>query len=182
MATERQIAANRKNALRSKGPSSRAGLARAARNAYRHGLAAAPAASVLHEVEQLAKEIADLSAGYVRHTIAWQAAYATIDLARARQAKIAIFNRAVIAETTEVRDSTSKGTSPAPGVDATSRTARALRRALPDLVKLDRYEARALARRNQALGALRLLNTSELIDENGGGPGVRLRKAPKQKR
>ena len=114
--------------------------------------------------------------------VTFDTAYATIDLARARQAKIAIFNRAVIAETTEVRDSTSKGTSPAPGVDATSRTARALRRALPDLVKLDRYEARALARRNQALGALRLLNTSELIDENGGGPGVRLRKAPKQKR
>ena len=154
MATERQIAANRKNASRSKGPSSRAGLARAARNAYRHGLAAPPAAPVLQQIEQLANEIAGRSAGYVRRTIACQAAYAAIDLARVRQARIAIFNRAVVAETTEVRDPTSKKTSPATGVDATARMARALRRALPDLVKLDRYEARALARRDRALGAL----------------------------
>ena len=131
-------------------------------------------------VEQLAKEIAGPSAGYARRAIACQAAHAAIDVARARQAKIAIFSRAVSAETTEVSDPTSTTSNPAMGEDATSRTARALRRALPDLLKLDRYESRALARRNRALAALRLLNTSEPIDDNGGGTAdVRLRKPPK---
>jgi len=37
MATDRQIAANRANALRSTGPKTAVGLARSSRNAYRHG-------------------------------------------------------------------------------------------------------------------------------------------------
>jgi hypothetical protein len=152
MATERQIAANRKNALRSKGPSSRAGIARAARNAYRHGLAATPGAIVLRQVEELAKEITGPSAGYVQHAMACEAAHAAIDLARVRQAKVAIFNRAVVAERGEVSDPIAKAKSPATA-DAAALMARALRRALPDLFKLDRYEARALARRNRAMRA-----------------------------
>ena len=38
MASERQIAANRRNARKSTGPRSGAGRKRASRNAYRHGL------------------------------------------------------------------------------------------------------------------------------------------------
>ena len=38
MATERQIAANRANALRSTGPKTAAGKSKSSRNAYRHGL------------------------------------------------------------------------------------------------------------------------------------------------
>jgi hypothetical protein len=41
MASERQIAANRRNAQKSTGPRSTAGKRRASRNAYRHGFAAA---------------------------------------------------------------------------------------------------------------------------------------------
>jgi hypothetical protein len=40
MASERQVAANRKNAQKSRGPRSVAGKARSSRNAIRHGLAA----------------------------------------------------------------------------------------------------------------------------------------------
>jgi hypothetical protein len=159
MATERQIAANRKNALRSKGPSSRVGIARAARNAYRHGLAATPGATVLQQVEELAKEIAGPSVGYVRHAMASEAAHAAIDLARARQAKIAILNRAVIEERGEVQD-------PPSGEDAMALTARALRRALPALLKLDRYEAHALARRNRALRAF--MHGIDYSEKRGG--------------
>ena len=127
MATERQIAVNRKNALRSKGPSSRAGIARAARNAYRHGLAATPGAIVLRRVEELAKEIAGPSAGYVQHAMACEAAHAAIDLARVRQAKVAIFNRAVVAERGEVSDPIAKANSPATA-DAAALMARAASR------------------------------------------------------
>ena len=38
MASDRQIAANRRNARKSTGPRSGAGRKRASRNAYRHGL------------------------------------------------------------------------------------------------------------------------------------------------
>lgn len=43
MTSTRQISANQQNARRSTGPTSKAGKARAARNARRHGLTAAPA-------------------------------------------------------------------------------------------------------------------------------------------
>jgi hypothetical protein len=55
----------------------------------------------------------------------------------------------------------STGTFPGPFDDASTmpstdaeRTAEAVRRALPELLKLDRYEQRAAARRHQALRAL----------------------------
>jgi hypothetical protein len=132
MATERQIAANRKNALRSKGPSSHAGLARAARNAHRHGLAATPRPVALQQVERLALEIAGDTAGPLRREKAREVAHAAIDLGRVKEVRIAIFNRALAEQ----------NGSAWPG---------SLRRVIPELLKLDRYEARALARRNRAL-------------------------------
>jgi len=129
MATERQIAANRKNALRSKGPSSHAGLARAARNAHRHGLAATPRPVALQQVERLALEIAGDTAGPLRREKAREVAHA---LGRVKEVRIAIFNRALAEQ----------NGSAWPG---------SLRRVIPELLKLDRYEARALARRNRAL-------------------------------
>jgi hypothetical protein len=57
MATERQIAANRRNAVKSTGPRSSAGKRRARRNSYRHGLSVA-AAGRPEQVERLARKIA----------------------------------------------------------------------------------------------------------------------------
>jgi hypothetical protein len=135
MATERQIAANRKNALRSKGPSSRAGIARAADNAHRHGLAATPSPAVLQQVKQLALEIAGDAASAARRKKGREVAHAALDLARVKEVRIAIFNRALAEQ----------NGSAWPG---------SLRRVIPELLKLDRYDSRALARRNRALRAL----------------------------
>jgi hypothetical protein len=132
MATERQLAANRKNALRSKGPSSRAGIARTARNAQRHGLAATPQPVVLQQIKQLALEIAGDAASALRREKAREVAHAAIDLARVREVRIAILNRAL-------------------GEQNGSAWPTGLRRVIPELLKLDRYESRALARRNRAL-------------------------------
>jgi hypothetical protein len=60
MASERQIAANRRNARKSAGPRSGAGKKRASRNAYRHGLTLSitSTAVVAKQVDKLVREIA----------------------------------------------------------------------------------------------------------------------------
>jgi hypothetical protein len=60
MASERQIAANRRNARKSTGPSSGAGKKRASRNAYRHGLTLSitSAAAYAKQLDKLARQIA----------------------------------------------------------------------------------------------------------------------------
>jgi hypothetical protein len=55
MASERQIAANRRNARKSTGPRSGAGKKRASRNAYRHGLTLS-----ITSTEALAKQLETL--------------------------------------------------------------------------------------------------------------------------
>jgi len=59
MATERQIAANRTNALRSTGPKTQAGRSKSSRNAYRHGLSLglAPDASLNDKVDEIARTL-----------------------------------------------------------------------------------------------------------------------------
>jgi hypothetical protein len=89
-----------------------------------------------------------------------------MDLALARGAKNAIFNRALAAEQARSIDPTSGANAPVISVDATVQTARALRLTLPDLIKLDRYEARALARRNRAIRTLMQI-TSSRADRTG---------------
>lgn len=59
MASERQIAANRRNAGRSTGPRSRKGKKRVSRNAIRHGLSMPLAGAALTEqIDALARKIA----------------------------------------------------------------------------------------------------------------------------
>ena len=67
MATERQIAANRRNAGNSTGPRSSGGKKRASRNSYRHGLAAAVTTTEedAKRIERLARRIAGDTADFV---------------------------------------------------------------------------------------------------------------------
>ena len=60
MASERQIAANRRNARKSAGPRSGAGRKRASRNAYRHGLtlSISSTAAFAKQLDRLALKIA----------------------------------------------------------------------------------------------------------------------------
>ena len=59
MATERQIAANRANALRSTGPRTPAGRSKSSRNAYRHGLSLglAPDSSMVDKADDIARAL-----------------------------------------------------------------------------------------------------------------------------
>jgi hypothetical protein len=175
MATERQIAANRRNARKSTGPRSRGGRKRASRNSYRHGLSSGVAAAggFAKRVDVLARKIAGAGADAVTLELARSAATAEFDLTQIRRIRVALIARMSefgefevrrISTAEEIRHcakALKRGDPIFPPFPALSsppmpssepeRSAEAIRRALPELLKLDRYERRAAARRDRAM-------------------------------
>jgi len=182
MASERQIAANRRNAKKSTGPQTDGGKKRAGKNAFRHGLAARMTLSdaVASQLEELSRRIAGNTKSVIRLACARAAAEATLDLARVRQAKVAFIEQ--VAHSADIdpdeawrqfrrlgrhpKTSGLTGTfwpikpieslDPMPWQEPEG-SAEAIRRSLPELLKLDRYEHRASSRRDRAIRELRKL-------------------------
>jgi hypothetical protein len=177
MATERQIAANRRNAVKSTGPRSSAGKRRARRKSYRHGLSvgAAERPGCAEGVERLARKIAGAGADAMVLEQARSVARAQLDLTQIRRTRASLIQR--MAEFGVLDTPDALGTSrdfkrilksivrgvpcdlpipPAPSMPSSEpdRTAEAIRRALPELLKLDRYERSAAARRDKAAGLI----------------------------
>ena len=178
MASERQIAANRKNARKSTGPKTMTGKRRARRNAYRYGLSTnlAPNSDA---VESLASQIAANSNDQDVLYYARIAARAHLDLARIRHVKLDIIERmhqfgslkpvplfrSVAAEVRYLMNQPLDEPvhwpdpvdplGPMP-VQGAQRTAEAVRRLLPELRKLHRYEARAFRISDTALQEISL--------------------------
>jgi hypothetical protein len=92
MATERQIAANRRNAVKSTGPRSSAGKRRARRNSCRHGLSVA-AAGRPEQVEKLARKIAGAGADAMVLEQARSVAQAQLDLTQIRRIRTSLIRR-----------------------------------------------------------------------------------------
>jgi hypothetical protein len=175
MAGERQRAANRGNGRRSTGPRSAAGKKRASRNSFRHGLSVLTRSRPERAecIERLARKIAGDKTDPVTLECAHAAAEAEFDLAQVRRVKIASIDRILAfgeLESPQAFKSVGQATRLLSAVDQASlniptavnsvspipstepeRTAEAVRRALPELLKLDRYERRAAARRQRAL-------------------------------
>ena len=128
MASERQIAANQKNAKKSTGPRSKAGREASRRNARRHGLAIAietdPAFQ--DDIEMLAKHLSQ-SQKVDEH--ARDAARAEFDLLRVRKIRTWLFETLYY--------------------DAT--TTESMVELNDKLAKLERYERRAFSRRRRAM-------------------------------
>jgi hypothetical protein len=181
MATDRQIEANRRNAGKSTGPRSSAAKKRTSRNAYRHGLTLSLTSNVAFakRIDALARKIVGNSKSEIIVEYARAAAQAELDLARIRQVKVALIQRVSALgalDPSQVSGSLAKeiryfkavlaGRAPPempgwmaplatmPIEDPEERTAEAVRRALPELAKLDRYESRAAARRDRAIRAI----------------------------
>jgi hypothetical protein len=95
--SDRKIKANRANARASTGPKTAPGRARAARNAFRHGLSlpiySDPALS--EEVDALAREIAGMDANAEVQAHARRVAEAQIDLRRVRYARHQLLSHAL---------------------------------------------------------------------------------------
>jgi hypothetical protein len=145
MATDRQIAANRRNGALSRGPKTAAGKARSSRNALKHGLAIPITRdrATAREIQRAARQMAPSAVGdSIRN--AQIVAEATFELARVRAAFEAVVARMSISSHTSNAGpwdtcSTGSGKSAAPI------------RTLAELDKLDRYERRAFSRRRRAL-------------------------------
>jgi hypothetical protein len=186
MASERQIAANRRNARKSTGPRSGAGKKRSSRNAYRHGLTLSITSTVAFakQLDKLARKIAGDTEDPILLERARAVAQAELDLARVRRAKVALIERAssfgeldpprlTLTQMISLLNAFDRGRLILPRpidlpkpIDSSAtmpsqepyRSAEAVRRVLPELRKLDRYERRAAAGRDQAVVALRIDN------------------------
>jgi hypothetical protein len=173
MASERQIAANRRNARKSTGPRSGAGRKRASRNAYRHGLSLniTSTAAFAKQLDTLVRKIAGNTDDAITLERAREITQAELDLARVRRTKLALIERAsafgeldpprlTVTQMIRVLNAFDRGGLIVPKpIDALAtmpsrepdRSAEAVRRVLPELRKLDRYERRAAAQRERAV-------------------------------
>ena len=183
MTSERQSDANRRNAQKSTGPKTEAGKKQSSANAYRHGLTSRrPANGIREEIEQLAGIIAGGSDNPMILAWAYTAAEATLDLARVRHTKVTLIDEMAAghwqpldavqaARSVEkqarllIKWSKRYDTAP-PEQDSPlkelpsqepERTAEVVRRLLPDLRILDRYERRAISRARNRLVKRRTL-------------------------
>src|SRR2546429_6825132 len=96
MATSRQIAANRRNAIKSVGPKSRAGKQRVRNNALKHGLAASRPRELGSGIEDLLREFAGDATDPIALEFARDAAHAQFDLTEIRMLRAAWIQRAYI--------------------------------------------------------------------------------------
>jgi hypothetical protein len=148
MSSPRKLSANRSNARRSTGPRTSQGKARSKRNSWQHGLSVKQDASSPSglEVQKLAAVLAGPNADPVRLHFATIAAEAEIELLRVRAVRKLLIGFRMMG---------------GPDRSTVGSDTQAYREALPDLLRLDRYERRASSRRNRAM--------PPLARESGGG-------------
>ena len=175
MTTSRQHTANRNNARASTGPKTAAGKARVSRNARRHGLAARNrfAGAPANEVHVLALRIAGSSASAAVLTAAHRIAEAQIDLVRVRAARQWLIAPGLSTERDGSQTRRSLPTRKMLKLMPGPATPEKFMVVLSDLAKrlrtLDRYEGRALWRRNRAsedLDTIRILEAVKDLKDN----------------
>jgi hypothetical protein len=173
LTSDRTIKANRANARASTGPRTAQGRARASRNALRHGLSLPLCSnpSLSAEVETLAREIAGPNASAETQDLARQVAEAQIDLRRVRYARHKLLSDALAdphydswQEKWAVLRSLLRKNAPDlpvenlaaflnPTPQGPHKLATILLQEAKKLLAIDRYERRALSRRQSAIFA-----------------------------
>jgi hypothetical protein len=166
-------------------PSFHFGEKRASQNAYRHGLTKPiSSAEFAREVETLARQIAGDSEDKITIERAHDAAEAELEVAGVRRVRTALIERVAALGRFDVPKlfqysndeavgimqqycgatvwSPKFAVDPVPAMPSQEpqRTAEAVRRALPDLLKLNRYESRAVTRRDRAIRTITLRSKS----------------------
>jgi hypothetical protein len=170
MASERQIAANRRNAKKSCGPKTLTGKKRASCNSFRHGLSSAmtwngEAGARIRELTELFSGNADDPLILERASLLAQSKLQLdrLSLAKMEMIKrvfaqgsvdkppmifdeiIEVDGRVIVTEKRGMKAPKSLRIYPRLPADETRRTTSAVRRALPTLMNFDRYERRAVS-------------------------------------
>jgi hypothetical protein len=164
LTSDRKIKANRENARASTGPKTLGGRTRSARNALRHALSLSVYSDPLlsEEVETLAREIAGVDATVETHDLARQVAEAQIDLRRVRYArhqladsetrwKMAVLGSLLRKNAPDLSAALEKFVTSTP--QGPDKFATILCQETKQLLRMDRYERRALSRRKFAIRA-----------------------------
>jgi hypothetical protein len=133
MTSEAKIAANRRNAQRSTGPRTALGKAHVRRNALQHGLAAVVVAdpAVAVEVDRIAATLFSPKVSSLEREQALVIGEAQVTLKRVRKARTNIMERMLSTPALDAHAGASFG----------------------QLLRLERYERRALSRRKRAVRA-----------------------------
>jgi hypothetical protein len=134
MTSDRQLAANRRNAKKSTGPASVSGKRRSRENALRHGLAidVDRDPSLRADADRMAQVLSHAREEPSISLTTQDAAAAEIDLLRIGKIRASIFD----------------------AFHKSERSLQGLTRLNEELKKLDRYERRAFSRRRRALNAV----------------------------
>jgi hypothetical protein len=158
--TQSQKQDNRSKPKRSTGPRTEVGKSRASRNAIRHGLAAVALRdpAVPAQIERMAKEICGNRASRMKYEQALKIAENEHMLLLVRAARMAAIERIMLSLEHEARfgePRLEKETASKPSEKD------GLQRALAEIVKYERYERRALSRRQRAIQILVALSVLE---------------------
>jgi hypothetical protein len=152
MASDKQIAANRRNTMRSTGPRTRSGKARSRANSLRHGLLSKVLVdpALVNETDQLARRIAQEHGKpddcFESRTIA--EAELIILSARAARAQLLDTTSSELAPNTAADDRRHEGSRGGEVASVEERgLALAYLRSLPTLSRIDKYERIAVLRR-----------------------------------
>jgi hypothetical protein len=198
MVTESRLAANRINGRKSRGPKTAPGKVQARRNALRHGLAAIALRNpmVSAQIERMARAICGTGATAAQFEHALVIAEAELQLHNVRAARVAAIARKTACVLGSAGGSEEAGgmhgggdhagaaqwisiERPRPAPDDRQAQAMqdevdAFRAALPELVKLERYEQRAWSRRQRAIRQFvaSLLLGADDLDAPDRAPGV----------
>jgi hypothetical protein len=161
MTSAKKVAANRSNSRRSTGPRTSRGKTSASRNALRHGLATIPLPQpeVSSRIKRIAEKIVGDNAGSAQYEQAVIIAESEIMMLNVRAASVAVIKHHRDAGPTETnssgRDQSNlEEVSGGQHADHSWSDLEAMRLALPELIRLERYERRAKSRRRRAIRRL----------------------------